>query len=596
MIEARQNVIDVCEKVLKKAKESSVNENTCIRITALGEKAREEQLVVPVVGAFSSGKSSLINSLLEKNILPVAITPETSLATELHYSPSEFIEAVKEDGTAVRYAVEDIGTVTKDAAKYAYARLYLNNKRLQEIEPLILVDMPGFDSPLDAHNKAIMAYIARGCHYIVLSSIDEGTVTASLNRRLREIDGFGRGFSFFISKADLKPDGETAEVVSYFQKILKDSFDIHEPVRPIKTGSSSEVMGVLKGLNTSSIFYSVYRDQCLMLFNDVIDNLNVLISASRKSASEIQDAIKELQGSIEKLKQKATADTENMQRSYSGGMVSDIVNDVGKALESAADELIGVAQAGNHDELNRRLNEIVRSTLVVSIRDKLGAVNHQIVMDFSESIKGLDKVMKDLDISQDYVNELAGKIQSAFELFQGSDILKTGTPDGKTAANLGMKAAGTGLSTGLGGIGTALAGRTGISTAVGLTATIINPILGAVVLFLPEIIGLFKKLFGGGEQQNQRETIRSKLTGEVFPQIKRKIREELPAHIGEQVQILIEQVKKQYEEKIAQEETAIKAAVEEKTAGKVNAEEKLKALESARTEIQSYTNTVMGWA
>ncbi|MCL1993768.1 MAG: hypothetical protein FWG66_12570 [Spirochaetes bacterium] len=33
----------------------------------------------------------MINSLLGKSLLPVAITAETSLATELHYSASDYI-------------------------------------------------------------------------------------------------------------------------------------------------------------------------------------------------------------------------------------------------------------------------------------------------------------------------------------------------------------------------------------------------------------------------------------------------------------------------------------------------------------------------
>ncbi|GAA8170803.1 hypothetical protein NP0156_09220 [Helicobacter pylori] len=45
------------------------------------------------MGNFSTGKSTLLNRFLEKSVLPTGITPETSLATELHYSANERIEA-----------------------------------------------------------------------------------------------------------------------------------------------------------------------------------------------------------------------------------------------------------------------------------------------------------------------------------------------------------------------------------------------------------------------------------------------------------------------------------------------------------------------
>jgi hypothetical protein len=226
-------------------------------------------------------------------------------------------------------------------------------------------------------------------------------------------------------------------------------------------------------------------------------------------------------------------------------------------------------------------------------------VNHQIILDFSEPLKGLDKVMKDLDVSQDYVNELAGKIQSAFELFQGSAIPADKNPTGqggKTAVDFGLKMAGAGVAAGAGGVGTTIAG-TGIATALGLTATVLNPILGAVIIFLPEIVNGFLKLFGGGnQQQKQQEAIRSKLVGEAFPQIKRRLREELPLHLGKQVQFMIKQVRTQWEEKIALEQADIEKAVEEKTAGIKESEAKQKILEDALTEIQGITNSVMEWA
>ena len=47
---------------------------------------KKQELLVPVIGNFSAGKSSLINEFLGEKSLSVAITPETSIATELRYS------------------------------------------------------------------------------------------------------------------------------------------------------------------------------------------------------------------------------------------------------------------------------------------------------------------------------------------------------------------------------------------------------------------------------------------------------------------------------------------------------------------------------
>ena len=39
----------------------------------------------PVVGNFSTGKSSMINAIIGKTLLSVEITPETSVPTEIYY-------------------------------------------------------------------------------------------------------------------------------------------------------------------------------------------------------------------------------------------------------------------------------------------------------------------------------------------------------------------------------------------------------------------------------------------------------------------------------------------------------------------------------
>jgi flagellar hook-basal body complex protein FliE len=576
MITAQRKVVDACDKVSGKAKEAGISDSIVNSIAALEDTARDCQLVVPVIGAFSSGKSSLINSCLGTKVLPVAITPETSLATELHYSPEEFIEAVKADSTVTRYKVDEIGALTQDAANYSYARLYLNNTRLQEIEPLVLVDMPGFDSPLASHNAAIMEYIKRGCHYIVLSSVEEGTVTASLRRRLREIGSWGRGFSFFLSKTNLRPKESVDKMVTYFKDNLSADFDYKEPVTPLNTSSAEDVFKVLKNLNVDAIFLSLFRDQLVGLCNDVIEGLNLQINASKKDADKVREAVKEMQDSIDKLQKKADAETQNMQQRYSGGMIKDIVDDVGRALEGAVDELVSVAQAGNQEEASRRLNEIFRSSLMVSMKNKLGDVNNQIVMDFSESLKGLDKVMKDLELDDNYLQGLAEKIQSVFTNYQPSIVTMPEKTD-KDSKNhaLGYKA---------------------ITGSLAAVTAVLNPILEVAIIFLPEIIKFFSSFFEQHERKKQQEEIKSTFIGKIFPQIKGKIRSELPPQLEEQVGLMIEQVRSQYAERIAQQKAEIDTAVEAKNANIEETEKKQKLLESVRTEVQAITSEVLGWA
>jgi hypothetical protein len=593
MIEAQKKVVEYCERLQETVKPANLSETVTGKIPPLKEEARGRELVVPVVGAFSSGKSSMINTLLGAGVLPVAITPETSLATELHFSTEEYAEAVKIDGGTARYAINEMEKLTADAAQYGFARLYLNNNRLKEIEPLVLVDMPGFDSPLDAHNKAILIYLDRGCHYIVLSSVEEGTVSKSLMRRMREIDAFDRGFNFFISKSNLRPKETVDELARHYTETIHDFFDNDAPVIPLDNTSAEDVVKVLKSLNADRVFLNMYRERLNTLCGECIEALNIKISAASKDEKKIAEAVKELNDSIAKMEKKAANDTADIERRYSGGMVQDIIQDVGGALESSIDELVSVAMSGNQEETGRRINDIVRSALTMSVKSKLESVNQQIIIDCSSSIQGLDKIMKDLEIDDNYIQNLSAKIQTAFTELQTVLTTASGPVISKGLA-LGFRGIGSAISatTILGGGAAAGGAALAAGGLAAATGGLILPIIGIAMIFLPEILGV---LFKGSNEQKQREAIRSKLAGEIIPGIKRKLRDEIPNHLNPQIAAMANQVREQYREGLEQHKAQIDKAITEKKTGAVDREKERKELENTRANVLSLTNEILAW-
>ena len=60
------------------------------------------QVTTPIVGKFSTGKSSLVNALLGKNYLAVDLTPETAVPTEIIYDSEEKILIYDKTGDDVK--------------------------------------------------------------------------------------------------------------------------------------------------------------------------------------------------------------------------------------------------------------------------------------------------------------------------------------------------------------------------------------------------------------------------------------------------------------------------------------------------------------
>ena len=414
MIKAQEEVLDVCDKLLEIAKEGSLASDKQQKIEVMQESVSGQELLVPIVGEFSAGKSTMINTILGNNVLPVAITPETSLATELHYTDGEeFAEGILFDGNSKRYAISDMKKLTEDAEKYRSARVYLNNPKLKAIQPLVLVDMPGFSAPKEQHNKAIAEYLNKGIYYIVLMKVTDGTVSRSLLSRLNEIDSFGRKFSFFLSNADVVQPSKVEEVKQVVGDTLYSEFGYEIKVGKINNTDVSSVLESLSSIDANALFKNMYYSGASEACDSVIEGLNYQIKASRLDSSKIQAAEDELKRSIEKIQSTSESDIQHMKSRYSGGMVNDIINDVGDALNNSTSEIVSAIMAKNNVE--HLMNEIIRSSLVQSMQQRIGEVNDGIVSDFSESVKNLSEVFSNMDIDTNYTEKIVDTMQESFK-------------------------------------------------------------------------------------------------------------------------------------------------------------------------------------
>lgn len=575
---ARTTFLEYAGRLCELARHNELGEQAIAAASAQETAIRDCELVIPVVGAFSSGKSTMLNTLLGQHLLPTAIRPETCIATELRYAEQPYLEAVGEDGSVARMEAEACDDISRNAASWSYVRLYLDSPRLRDIEPLVLVDMPGFDSPLEQHNKAIIAYLLRGCHYFLLCDMQEGTLSKTLLRHMHEIESFDRGMHLFLSKADLKPQGVIDEITAHVRELLDTEFDIPVPLGVIDNTSIEAVTAAIGALAPDGLFRHMHAPGLEKLCNDLLDTANLKLRALQKSREQLDAVLAELQEGLDKLKSGAETDIEHMRRTCSTGITGDIVQAVGRDLSLACGELTSILAGGNQSQAEARLNEIVRSSLLAALREKLDQVNVQICKEFSMSLEGMDRILKQEAIDEAFAEKLAQKVQAAFTEIEtrlhnaGDKGNALAGMVGRSNWNTGAKLLGGGL------LGTSL---------LGATAGIAMPVIGALLLFLPDILGAFFKNAG---RENMQAAIRSKLEGEVFPAVRRRLRDELPARLEEQTGIMIEAARRQYEALIAEKMNVIRETAEGQDTERREQERKMQALEAARNEIMTILN------
>jgi len=524
------------------------------------------ELIVPVVGGFSAGKSTLINSFLGSGVLPTNITPETALATELSYGEESYFEAVKENGDSDRYDLAQTDEIKDRVAEYKFLRLYLNNANLKAIAPLVLVDMPGFDSPVQLHNQAILSYLSKGKYFVVLISVEDGNITNSVLREIQNINAFGKGFSFCISKANLRAPSDVNLIQNRIEEQLRDYFDYQKGVIALGLDSGDELKNILEKIDSKGLFKSIFENELKQNSFEAQSAIDTTKSTLKSSKEDAQNAINELKLGIEKLKAKKQTALNEIQSRYSDGSVNSVIAAVANDINMNIDALAGLA-ATNQQGFSTELNGIIKTSLVREIKSKMSDIGSQLVDNFSLEMRSLN--LTDFKIDDIWIEKISQTTKEFLQKAQNglvdfSEKLKSGENAGKIYKV--------------------------ITTIIGLTTAVINPLLEIIIIFLPDIISFFTQ---GYTENKKHEQARDQIISNVIPSIKAKLRSEMPALLNEQISAMIEVVSDKFEEQLRQKEAEISKAIEEKSEDMQAIEAQILALENAKEEIRALTTQIL---
>ena len=153
--------ISVVEKAFSTATPNFSNQESVKKATTdkdgLEAQLRKDSYIkVPFVGDFNAGKSSLINAMLGVDLLPTNILPETAVSYEFYYDTLEKLEVWDEDKlvqTTELSQIKNLALTPKNLVK-----IFINNEVVKKLfdRNIVIVDMPGIDSGIEAHNNAIL--------------------------------------------------------------------------------------------------------------------------------------------------------------------------------------------------------------------------------------------------------------------------------------------------------------------------------------------------------------------------------------------------------------------------------------------------------
>lgn len=505
------------------------------------------ELLIPVIGAFSAGKSSLLNTFLGDNVLGVGLTPETELATELRYSNDPHLLALRPDGSSERLDLSALSTLKSRAGDFTHVQLYLENPQLEALGSLVLVDMPGFGSSLANHNKAIAYYLPRGVHFIVVTSVEDGNITQSMLRQLDDLQTYGRDFTFLLNKVNLRSNDQVQAVAELVDDQIRSNFVDSRPVIAVGLDGNLRLKEALTRLQPEQILRQVFEDRLKDLTHSLLSQINLALTSLKKDQTENQHALSELAKGIRQIERKRDDVLEDLRDQQLDRTVDRCLNTVGRELDTVESELVNAGLTGNQEAFSRIISEVIRSSMTRSIKDQMDTLSRTVVADFAEAMGDLGKSMGQFNNEQNWLGQLTDRINRSLQ--------KTGEALGHWSGSLAerntrelerLKKEGQWKE----GQPLPRVAYQGLATVLAVTTSVVNPLIELAIIFLPNILAFIN-------EGRQREQLRQKVITEVIPSVKRELRGHLPDLLSEQMDILVAQVSSEFEREISEKQGLI---------------------------------------
>lgn len=536
------------------ANKYKTTDNISNKLDTCTSEINKFSLKILFVGGFSAGKSALINTILNRDLLIEDQKPETAIASEIVFDKKEYVELVNNEGIRITCSLDEVSNYNPD--EYNHFTYHINNEYLAKYPSYTLVDMPGFNSGIERHNKAIMQYAGQGNAYVLVIDCEDGEIKASVLDFIKEIKQYDNNLAIVISKSDKKPE---KHVESVLQKVASTASNVfNKDLIVVKTSKyqddvEEEINTVLKSFDAQSLFEQKFQTHIVEIGNLCYAAVESVAKTSEFDDSEIEKEIVKRQKAKSKLIEQLTKERRKLSMKMKNQVKPSIINDVQNALQMNSASLASSLMSGG-DSFTRTVNNILRPVLISSTQRYTEESFYEFVeqMDLSEIFSE--------DNSQKITDEISQKYLAASSKLN-EIISNTDKASGTYKAVIG---------------------------ALAITTTVVAPWIELILVFLPDIL----RLFGMLNQSNQMDTLKRKVENEIIPQIVSKMSVEIEKSLQFLENEMVEEIQDKINALIDVESEALNFALKMKNSKQLEYDLLLKDVQNDLEEIEEIVSNM----
>ncbi len=379
------------------------------------------QVTSPLVGRFSTGKSALLNGLLGKKYLAENTLPETAIPTEIMYGDIEKATLVKKDpatGNVLlekHISMEDFMSRDFNIRDWSTVKLKISNDFLRTVPDVRVVDMPGFGTNIEAHNKAINEYLPESKAYILTFQARNSTIEEDTLAFLKELKFHEMPVYVVVTKAGSVLEERLHQCVDNLK------FQLHHDVGldnvPIcctnAKGKHVDVEGFKQILvelekQSATIFDKETKQKTVQFASVLQQYLRTALNQIHCSVSELEAEKDKREKHIALLKEKLAGEKVEFESQIPACMES-IASDVGIALEDFAEEFASLTMAGSNETAKSRVNSIVRTKVEEGMKRTFAPQVEKYLRSVSQAVK-VDVPEMNLQVSDTAAMGLTGLV------------------------------------------------------------------------------------------------------------------------------------------------------------------------------------------
>lgn len=444
-----------------------VSELKTIEAHSLQENAN---IILPLVGEFSSGKTTLINSLTDSKKLETATKPTTATIYEVHFGGEKCHAMVVDENGDVKQ-VEDIAELKNETLANAKAvTVFDTNSKIPS--STILVDTPGLSSPDPKHKQTLVDFLPVADAILLVTDINQ-QITRSLTDFIATMKLSKKPIFLILTKSDTKSDADIVKAKTYISENCEIPIE-QVAIVSAQKNNLSEMYTLLDNIqkNKKKILEQVDNQRIKNIVNILIEHIEGLMTAS-SSDKNMEMAIRQCELELKKVDRNIEKLVDSVKDE-----VDDQTRNTTRSFEDTVSSKLNSLVAGKSNNFDNEALTIINNTASLLMNDYRTAIG-ALLSQKASSMKGSENEiplssLSNIDLSSVQMNGLSYNLDLNSMGHEYDGMIKTGLIVAAAAGAVYVGAAALGgaaaTSTAAAGevaasSGTAIAGETATAVA-----------------------------------------------------------------------------------------------------------------------------------